>query len=509
MHAALLADRHARGSYYTPDDEAADLARQAIAARDFAAPRVIDPACGGGSFLLAAGEAIAAKLVAGDPGLEPLEARRLAANCLYGVDLDGEAVRIARLSLWLWLADRDVPPGRFDAQVIAADALLDDDRLASLDPPFDIVLANPPFASVFTRAADPSQDPAIRDRYQTARGAYDLAIPFVERSYTLLADGGVAGLILPDKVLAASYGAAMREFLARKATLLVIRHQLGDIFDAAVYPAAILFSKSPPPRSHAMTLKTGEMTTARPQEDLAALGGAPWSALFSPDWEALAACLKAMPRLADAADISAGLSVSEAYDLRDRVIESPMPSPPLNAFMALPSGLITRYGMLWGQRKAYILKRCFQRPVIPMAAVPERRRAQSHASKIILSGMALRPQAYLDPGLSQACVATVIITGANWPLAALCAYLNSGVIARIYRAMYGGLALSGGYLRFGKRELGGLPFPAAGPEDPRVMALADLYHAMIRVDDAGDAARLEESIDSLVVDLLGLDQPST
>lgn len=507
LHSTLLAERHAQGSYYTPLANARAISLQALKAINPlpSLPRIIDPACGGGNFLLAAAEVLHEQIRAEEDSLPELAIRQRVTAQLFGIDLDPEAAQLARFTLWLWLADPACPPDHFNAQIITADALLDDVAVAHLAPPFDIVLGNPPFASVFTRAAESEMDAAIRSRYQTARGSYDLAVPFVELTYNLLRAGGVAALILPNKLFAASYGAELRAFIGKHATILSLTHAEESLsFDAAVYPSVLLFRREEPAADHQIALDGSSGRQRSAQADLRAIPGAPWSVLFSKDWQELRSCYDGSIPLGEAAAISAGLTVAEGYDLRDRIMESPMPSPPLNTFMTLTSGLIGRYETRWGKSQAYILKRRFQRPVIPMAAVPERRREQSHDAKIILSGLALRPEAFLDPGLSQACVATLIITDAIWPLSALCAYLNSGVIARVYRALYGGLALSGGYLRFGKRELGSLPFPPVSAEDPRISQLSTLHRSMTRVEDAREAARLETTIDSLVSDLLGL-----
>jgi hypothetical protein len=100
-------------------------------------------------------------------------------------------------------------------------------------------------------------------------------------------------------------------------------------------------------------------------------------------------------------------------------------------------------------------------------------------------------------------VSTTIIPGAAWPLGALGAVLNSEIVARLYRALFGGLALAGGYLRFGQRELALLPVPDVPAGDPRVARLDALAADMARADTLA-RADLDAQIDALVGELYGV-----
>jgi len=142
-------ERRASGSYYTPDwvvqyivdqavgpalraavvDQPTDEARIAAVL----AVNVLDPAMGSGHFPVAATEYIARFLV--DQGLLPPggtggEAdlaywkRRVAQNCIYGVDLNPLAVELAKLSLWLVTAAKDKPLSFLDHHLRAGNALV-------------------------------------------------------------------------------------------------------------------------------------------------------------------------------------------------------------------------------------------------------------------------------------------------------------------------------------------------------------------------------------------------
>ena len=142
-------ERRASGSYYTPDwvvqyiiDEAVGPALRAAVADQptdeariaaVLAVNILDPAMGSGHFPVAATEYIARFLV--DQGLLPPggtggEAdlaywkRRVAQNCIYGVDLNPLAVELAKLSLWLATAAQDKPLSFLDHHLRAGNTLV-------------------------------------------------------------------------------------------------------------------------------------------------------------------------------------------------------------------------------------------------------------------------------------------------------------------------------------------------------------------------------------------------
>ncbi len=94
--------------------------------------KVCDPACGSGAFLVAACRYLADRVVEAwaneghisddDP---TREAQRLVAQrCIYGVDRDGMAVEMAKLSLWLLTFSRERPFGFLDHAIREGDSLL-------------------------------------------------------------------------------------------------------------------------------------------------------------------------------------------------------------------------------------------------------------------------------------------------------------------------------------------------------------------------------------------------
>ena len=149
-------ERHATGSYYTPDyivqymveQTVGPVLRAAVAGKATDQEKiaavlgvnVLDPAMGSGHFPVAATEYIARFLVdlavspEGDAGSETDLAywkRRVAQSCIYGVDLNPLAVELAKLSLWLVTVAQDRPLSFLDHHLRTGDALIGA-RLADL-----------------------------------------------------------------------------------------------------------------------------------------------------------------------------------------------------------------------------------------------------------------------------------------------------------------------------------------------------------------------------------------
>ena len=142
-------ERRSTGSYYTPDyivkyivDQTVGPAlQQAITGLDDDAAKVnavlslniCDPAMGSGHFLVEATEYIARFLI--DQTMAPgpdaqgeadlvYWKRRVAKNCIYGVDLNPLAVDLAKLSLWLTTVAKDRPLSFLDHHLRCGNTLI-------------------------------------------------------------------------------------------------------------------------------------------------------------------------------------------------------------------------------------------------------------------------------------------------------------------------------------------------------------------------------------------------
>ncbi len=113
-------ERKTTGSYYTPaslvsclldsalDPVLAEAARQSDREAAILRLKVCDPAAGSGHFLIAAAHRIAKRLAAvrtGDQEPSPEQVRKairdVIGHCLYGVDINPDAVELCKVALWM------------------------------------------------------------------------------------------------------------------------------------------------------------------------------------------------------------------------------------------------------------------------------------------------------------------------------------------------------------------------------------------------------------------------
>lgn len=198
-------DARPLGVVYTPSEVARPMVRMALApllagksADEVLGLRVCDPAIGEGAFLVEVIDQLTEALI--ERGLERDDARRrVAQECVYGIDIDRRAVEAARR-----------------ATGAPASALLVGDALALPwgDARFDAVVANPPYVRQEWLA-----DKARLRELASYDGVADLYVYFIELANRLLRDGGRYCLIVPSKWLTAAYGENLRAFLASTASV--------------------------------------------------------------------------------------------------------------------------------------------------------------------------------------------------------------------------------------------------------------------------------------------------
>jgi hypothetical protein len=217
------AERHATGSYYTPaalvdavlkDALASWLAQQrgdpwpaarrrlddpdAPTRRALGGIRLLDPAVGSGAFLLGA-----LRLLAGpaSPGARSAaRLRRVVSSCLFGVDRNAAAVRLAELRLWLEVVAADpgerptdvAPLPNLDALIRQGDTLLDPASGLPLPPPdhrAGSALATQRRAVV--HSTGPAKRAAVRALLEAERAIAQQILEGAVRSL----DGSIAGLL--------------------------------------------------------------------------------------------------------------------------------------------------------------------------------------------------------------------------------------------------------------------------------------------------------------------------
>jgi hypothetical protein len=288
--------KHGAGTHYTPASLVHDALRRTLTPTCLVHhPKILDPACGSGIFLVEAFRRIVRYEAQGRKRkLSPDELRDILQNRIFGIEINAEAARVAAFSLYLALLDQQEPPDiasggplpyllhsglrdekHFGILIVSdAFALTKDERellskrvaakkaykgragdvrlLANagiLDLPlggFDVVIGNPPWQE----APSLPRSWAAAFKFPEGEGAYSQL--FIHRALTLLREGGRLGLLVGMKVFwnDRDTSRAFRGHLLAHAALMQVvnmAHVRRVFFAKAVAPFAFLLAERRPP----------------------------------------------------------------------------------------------------------------------------------------------------------------------------------------------------------------------------------------------------------------------
>src|SRR5574344_246494 len=209
--------------------------------------KILDPACGSGAFLNQALEYLIYKnknlqndlALMGDLFASYMVEEEILEHNLYGVDINEDAVEIAKLSLWLRTAKRGRTLTKLADKIVCANSLL---NMPFSENSFDVVIGNPPYVR---QEAIKEQKEALSKIYKVANGTADLYVYFYELALNMLKPNGLKGFICSNKFFRAKYGENLREYILQNTTILQIADFNGvKIFeDETVDSAITIFQK--------------------------------------------------------------------------------------------------------------------------------------------------------------------------------------------------------------------------------------------------------------------------
>lgn len=317
--------------------------------------RIIDPACGSGAFLIEAFDQlhriytdVVERLVdldeTGQRSLfEP--DRTILQNNLYGVDLNEEAIEIARLSIWIKTAQRDKVLTDLDHNIRIGNSIVSNPEL---DPRaidwqvafpevmaqggFDVVIGNPPY--VRAELLTPIKE-HLEERFSSYHGQADLYVYFYELGVKLLRPGGQMSYIVTNKWFKAAYGEPLRRFFAEETwveSIIDLGHARQIFPDADVFPCIVRVKKAVGKSAPATTRVSRIPRDLLKTDDLKTMIEA-----FAFDF----------PR----ADLSGGVWTLEPPELEDIFSKMRRVAPPLREY----AGRSPVYGIKTGYNEAYLL----------------------------------------------------------------------------------------------------------------------------------------------------------
>ncbi len=212
--------------------------------------KILDCACGSGSFLLDAFEElkkiIEERLKNGEKSkkwdsfkdfkgrLSLGQKATILLNCIYGVDLDEKAVELTQLNLLLKILEeetretrRRILPNMKD-NIKNGNSLISDSRFDKAfnwnaqfpsikEGGFDIVIGNPPY--VRNTELSSKDKLFFNETFFSSYKQYDIYVLFFELGLKLLKERGKLGFITSNKFVASDYGMKIREFILNEAKI--------------------------------------------------------------------------------------------------------------------------------------------------------------------------------------------------------------------------------------------------------------------------------------------------
>lgn len=297
--------------------------------------KIIDIACGSGVFLVGAYDYLVkqiekklerkqdcdAELYADleYPVLNINGRRKLINNCIYGVDINPEAVEVSKMSLCLRLID-NYSPEDFDTVGLLGSQILKGiganircgnslvgtdieqhyptitDNMRELQETnafdwessfpavfekggFDFVVGNPPYVEVKNyNVGLPHMAAYIKRFYSSSKnGKIDLAIPFIEKGVNLLNANGRLGFIVQKRFFKTEYGKGIRELLTTRKLLNGVHdYEETDLFAGRLtYVAIVVCDNNSANNSHVWYYNSSSNNTMLLSADT--LSGTPWN----------------------------------------------------------------------------------------------------------------------------------------------------------------------------------------------------------------------------------------
>lgn len=321
---------------------------------------VCDPACGSGVFLISAFRRLVSALEVAKQAPPSLpEKRELLRRTIFGVDIDSEAVEVAKLGLMLELLDGESRSSlaaeptplleTLDANVTHGNSLIDFhfDALfpCELDDPetldkvapygwagrldadggFNAVVGNPPYVRIQALAAyAPEQLKYFQSPeapYRSSRAFnFDVYMLFIERAIDLLRPDGVVAFVVPSRLASSMAATELRGLLGQRELLReVVSFGVQQVFPGRSTYVCLLTLSAATPDPHVTIEHVDDLEAwltgvpgRRHQRDATEFGAPPWAFATSEHAAPILDALKTRftTTLTEVADIFVGVQTS-------------------------------------------------------------------------------------------------------------------------------------------------------------------------------------------------------
>lgn len=443
--------------------------------------KILDPACGSGAFLNQALEFLIREHRNIDEyrrayenealSLYDIETNILEHN-LYGVDINEDAVEIARLSLWLRTAQKGRALTNLSDKIKCGNSLIADKNVAEnafvweeefpevfAHGGFDVVIGNPPYvnANELKKSLSESQYTYLKSNYQTAQGTVDLYIYFFELGLNILKKNCFLSYITPNRFLSASYGKALRELILEKYTITsLVDFSDKNVFeDASTYPVITTLQNL---NQNEYTIFTGKTVNENiifsrsfSSDKLNILTDSILGFLLNDKLTITEKIISNSMPLSVVGKINATSTAKEADDYSSLIIEDK------NGIKIINTGTIDPYCSLWGINELVNQGSKLLKPYlkIDLNIISNNRIDLYQSKKIIISKIGLSCESFYDKNGEYASINTNCIHSFSddfLPEYVLC-WLNSRLFNYMFECFFDGLRMAGGYLLYSSPNL--------------------------------------------------------
>ena len=263
--------RKSQGIYYTPKYIVEFIVKETLGEvlkktipKEISKIKVLDPACGSGSFLTAAYDRILETLTNQNSQTSLFARLDILKDNIYGVDLDAQAVEIAQLNLLLKVLFQKTKLPTLQHNLRMGNSLISESdpkykpfnfeiefKEVLAQGGFDVIIGNPPYIKEYTNR---SAFDALHDNpyYQ---GKMDIWTLFACTAIELLKDGGYFSFIAPNNWLTNAGASIFRNKILSEGQIIKFVDFVDfKVFkDAGIQTMIFVFKKDKPKKSYQTT----------------------------------------------------------------------------------------------------------------------------------------------------------------------------------------------------------------------------------------------------------------